>query len=188
MAGRPGGVVIHVQVRDVKHAAADRHRLWQSLAPIDRQLVRVLRAHIAVCARQVNYAVFVRRRGREAVDHRIHVSDRRGRAAGVRARVVIGQRHTDRVHVAGRPGGVVVQVLVRDVERTTCDRHSLRRTFAPVDRQRVRVLGTRVAVRTRQVNHAVLVHGRRRQCIDYRSSIRDRRARAVSVRTRVVVG
>ena len=110
--------------------------------------MRVLRAHIAVSACQVDHAVFVHRRGRDAVNQGDHVRDRRGRAVDFRARIIIGQGHTNRVRVAGRARGVVVQVLVRQRECLAARRAGSERILldvaggeriAPVNRQRERV-------------------------------------------------
>ncbi len=54
--------------------------------------------------------------------------------------------------------GIVVPILVSDIKGPAGHRHRLRWTLAPVDRQRVRVLGPRVVVRAGQVHRPVLIH------------------------------
>ena len=135
-------VQILVRGREGSSAAALRDRgcgCSFAASPIDLHRVRIQRAHIRDRASDGHRAVLVdhRRIDIDPCDRRVHVRDRRGRAARYRARIVVGQRHTNGVHVAGRSRRVVVQVLVRKVKRAACDRHRLRRTLAPVDRQLV---------------------------------------------------
>ena len=70
---RVGRVVVKVLVREAEAATRDRQRYWNAFAPVDRQRVSVLSAHVAVSARQSDDAVLVLRCRRDARDHWCHV-------------------------------------------------------------------------------------------------------------------
>src|SRR5262249_38308749 len=91
-----------------------------------------------------------------------HVVDRDRRGGGGRAAVVVRARHTDR-EVRNWTAGDVVQVLVRDVERTRNQvRERLRRAIAPVNDQREGVAHARIGQCAGQVYRAAFIDGAQR--------------------------
>ena len=127
--------------------------------------MRIQRAHVGERPRDCRRAVLVNHRRVNILDHRGHVvhSDR-GRSR-VGTRVVVGQRHADRIHVAGSAARVVVQILVRQGERLTLSGRCTvrvrlhivgRKRVAPIHHQRERVQRTRIADRAGQHGHSVL--------------------------------
>ena len=170
-------IVVQILVRlgEAGRPRSIRKCLRRTLTPIHGQREGILRAWIDNITRQRDRVVLVNRgRNGQVRQLRRHVADGRSRVAGAGSRVVVGQYHADRVHVAGRAGRVVVQVLVRNVERTTADRYRLRRPLAPIDRQLVRIQRTHVAVRARQMQNAIFVHGCGAKCLDHWGHVVDR--------------
>ena len=163
VAGCTSRVIVQVLVWDVERAACDRNRLGRPLAPVDRQHMRILRAHVAVRTCQMHHAVFVHhRRDRQAFNHRIDVVHGNIHSVAARAAVVVRDRCGDRVYVRRRARGIIVQVLmcggIPDVAAVRVDRgHRTHFAMSPVDHYRMRILRAHVRDRTGDGYRAVLV-------------------------------
>ena len=145
------------------------------IAPIHIQREGVQGPRIADRAGQCRDTVLVDRRDRVQHQRWCHVVHLDRRCIAARFRIVISHRSADRVGVAGCTRRIVVQVLMRKRKRLAargaCTKRVLldvirRKRIAPVHVQRERVQRTRIADRSGQCGHAVLVdrrHGIQRQ-------------------------
>ena len=141
--GEDAAAGVGVAAREGPRTAPLRHRAGRDrpVAPVDRDGVRVQRAHVGERAGNGDGLpllglVTLRRTVVVRGDDRGDVVDRDLRAAGVRPCVVVGDRQVDGVVVRDRGGRVVVEVLVGEdeVRRAGREDEHLRRCSARAGR------------------------------------------------------
>ena len=105
----------------------------RTVSPIHSNGERVQRPRISEGTGKHTGSVLVDICGNQALDLWCDIGDRCARGRDVAAQVVVCKADGDQVVVGRGDAGIVVQILMSDIERTAADRNRLRRTLAPID-------------------------------------------------------